>query len=339
MNIEIEHYVTLHDTRFLPIALTMYRSLIHQQPTAHLTVVCMDTESYDAYQRLQLPNLTAVSPESWLNDKLAAIKATRSPREFCWTMASHSYDIAWDQHPCATRLTYLDADLYFFDSPSPLIAEMLEANKQVLITEHAYDPKYDQSKTAGIYCVQFVTFSNSRHSLDLLRRWQSLCEANCSEIKDGLTFGDQKYLDTWAQEHPGVVHVSRMRDKTLAPWNIDFFAKSGSAKPIFFHFHTLRIVSSNRVLAWENYRIGSVGRKLYAAYLNELAMSLENLKHINHSADYFLITGSLRLRTSTAIRSYFNLPGQRTYMSIKMHHSGSPFVIPKIDVACRCWAL
>lgn len=316
MHTETEHYVTLHDRAFLPIGLTLYRSLVRQQSNAHLTVVCMDTESYEVYQRLQLPNLTAVSPDVWLGDKLSAIQATRSRREFCWTMASHSYDIAWEQHPEAQRVTYLDADLYFFDSPTPLIAEMLGAQKQVLITEHAYDPKYDQSQTSGIYCVQFVTFCKSSESLQILRRWQSLCAANCSEVRDGLTFGDQKYLDTWLREYPDTVHVSQLRDRMLAPWNADFFLKNGALNPIFYHFHSLRIVATNRVLAWEAYRIGKAARKLYATYLHDLALSLETLKDINFLVYHFPITGSLRLRTSTAIRSFFNLQGQRTYMPL-----------------------
>lgn len=50
--------------------------------------------------------------------------------------------------------TYIDADLYFFSSPQILIDEV--GDNSVMITEHRYTEKYDQTKTSGKYCVQFV---------------------------------------------------------------------------------------------------------------------------------------------------------------------------------------
>lgn len=311
----VEYYVTLHDAAFMPIGLNLYRSLLQHQSAAHLTVVCMDTESYGVYQKLRLPNLTAVSPDEWLDERLFAIRESRNRREFCWTMASLSYNIAWHRHPTAQRMTYLDADLYFFASPVPLIAEMLEAGKQILITEHSFDPKYDQTGTSGIYCVQFVTFSRSSESERVLRDWQDLCVENCSEQQDGRTFGDQMYLDTWPKDYPTVVHVSELSDRLLAPWNVDYYTQGKLADPIFFHFHSLRIVAADRVLAWEKYRIGDSGRKLYAVYLTQLGESIQLLRSVGYSAIPLPPGGSLRLRTSTAIRRFFNLQGQRTYMT------------------------
>lgn len=311
-----EHYVTLHDAAFMPIGLNLYRSLIRHEPTAHLTVVCMDNETHDVYQQLQFPNLTAVSPDQWLDEKLRAIKATRNRREFCWTMASHSYDIAWEQNPDAERMTYLDADLFFFDSPSLLIQELLQSEKQVMITEHAYDPRYDQSKKSGIYCVQFVTFSKCASSMQILRDWQNLCAEKCSEQQDGQSFGDQMYLDTWPQDYATVVHVSQLKNRMLAPWNVDYYTRSKPTQPIFFHFHSLRIVAADRALAWEKYRIGTEGRKLYAIYLTELSEIIELLKGIGYVIRPLPPGGSLRLKISTTIRRLLNIQGQRTYMTL-----------------------
>jgi hypothetical protein len=56
-------------------------------------------------------------------------------------------------------IIYLDADLYFFNDPKILIKEL--GNDDLLITEHRYTKKYDQSFNSGKYCVQFMIFKNN----------------------------------------------------------------------------------------------------------------------------------------------------------------------------------
>jgi hypothetical protein len=314
-----EHFVTLHDSAFMPLSLCLYSSLVEHSPTAHLTVVCMDDESYGYYFRLNLSNVSAVSPREWMTEELCDIKASRNRREFCWTMASHSFEIAWKRHPDAERFTYVDADLCFFSDPKSLIDEMLSFKKSVLITEHAYDPRYDQSSTSGIYCVQFITFSKTATALVVLREWQRQCVECCSETRNGVAFGDQMYLNTWPTRYTQIVHVYQHPARTLAPWNIDFFCRvEKTLQPVFYHFHSLRLVSKGRVLAWESYRISAKGRRFYLKYLQRLSTQLQLLAEVGYVPTYFPPTGTLRLKISTYIRALFNIEGQRTYLNLPM---------------------
>jgi hypothetical protein len=177
-------------------------------------------------------------------------------------------------------VTYLDADIFFFDSPQILLKEFEESGKQVLITEHAYAPEYDQTVTSGRFCVQFMTFRRTVGGLKVMEWWQKRCLEWCfNRFEDG-KFGDQKYLDDWPERFASEVHVLRQVEKTLAPWNVNYLTQNqpDDFKPVMYHFHSLRLVSPRRVLLYLGYRIGKRGMLLYSEYIQALKISRTILK-------------------------------------------------------------
>jgi hypothetical protein len=148
-----------------------------------------------------------------------------------------------DKHKLA-QVTYLDADLCFYNKPSILLKELDLAGASVLITEHRYTPQYDQSAISGIYCVQFMTFNANECGLKVLQWWQDRCLEWCyARFEDG-KFGDQKYLDDWPERFEGV-HVLQHLGGGVAPWNVQQYALSqregkfyvNEFPLVFYHFH------------------------------------------------------------------------------------------------------
>ena len=170
--------------------------------------------------------------------------------------------------PSAARATYIDADLFFYTSPMTLFAELDAADKDILITEHALAPRYEIAAENGRFCVQFMPFRRTGAAARVSAWWQERCIEWCyARIEDGKC-GDQKYLDVWPQLFGDVVHVLSNRDLALGPWNAQYrFALAGGpVTPVFYHFHSLRIVETNRLRLFTGYRIGAA-RELYDAYL------------------------------------------------------------------------
>jgi hypothetical protein len=140
--------------------------------------------------------------------------------------------------------TYLDADLCFYEKPSLLLTEFAQSGASVLITSHRYTPRYDQSATSGIYCVQFMTFKADGRGLAVLQWWQDRCLEWCyNRVEDG-KFGDQKYLDDWLQRFEGV-HALAHIGGGVAPWNVQQYVVSNRSGKlyvnewplVFYHFH------------------------------------------------------------------------------------------------------
>lgn len=276
-----EHYVTLFDSNFLASGLCLYRSLERHSKDFVLWVLCLDSAVAESLERLALPRLRTIRLAEVETPQLARVRGERTRAEYCWTLTPFTFRFVFERDPTAPRVTYLDADLFFFEDPGPIFAELEGSGAEVLITEHAYAPEYDRSRTHGIYCVQFVTAARSAGALEVLGWWQDRCLEWCYDrVEDG-KFGDQKYLDEWPSRFPNIVHVFGQKDRALAPWNATFMlARNPHARPIFFHFHRFRIVAPDRFLLYRGYRISGAARPLYDAYSVKMVEALEELRDL-----------------------------------------------------------
>ena len=274
----MEHYVTLFDSKFLPMGLCLHDSLSEHAGSFHLWVICMDELVFEQLAQLNVPNLTSIRLSDVEDNRLKEVKPTRSSGEYCWTLTPFTPEIVFKLAPDAKRVTYLDADLFFFDSPDSFFEELENSDKHVLITEHAYAPEYEfRSETSGKFCVQFMTFMRTKEAIEVLCWWQNRCLEWCyARVEDG-KFGDQKYLDCWPELFDSQVHVLTQVEYTLAPWNVNYFFKKIPEPiiPVFYHFHSLRILSPTKIKLYEGYRIGKAGLSLYEEYLEVIQKKLK----------------------------------------------------------------
>lgn len=269
----MEHYVTLFDSKFLPMGLCLHDSLSEHAGSFHLWVICMDELVFKQLSQLNVPNLTSIRLSDIEDDRLKEVKPTRSNGEYCWTLTPFTPEIVFKLAPDAKRVTYLDADLFFFDSPDSFFEELENSDKHVLITEHAYAPEYEfRSETSGKFCVQFMTFMRTKEAFEVMHWWQERCLEWCyARFEDG-KFGDQKYLDSWPEVFSSQVHVLKQTTRTLAPWNVHYLLSMQNIgfKPVIYHFHALRILTPTKVKLFESYKVGKTALILYKQYINSL---------------------------------------------------------------------
>ena len=270
----LEHYVTLFDSLFLPQGLALHASLKRHAGPFTLWVLCMDERAKEVLDRLGEPTIRAVALADVETPELLEVKPGRSRVEYCWTMTPFTPKIVFDRDPLATRVTYVDADMFLLKSPAPIFEELEHSGKAVLITDHAYDPEFDVSVTSGQYCVQFMTFV--RDASEPVRRWwQNECVKWCFHREEDGKLGDQKYLDDWPMRFGSLVHVLTQLDVLLAPWNARRFPYS---RAIAWHFHGLRLLRGNKVLLHGAVPIPKVvHRAVYDPYVEELGRSLNLL--------------------------------------------------------------
>ena len=237
------HFCTLFDRHYLTRGLVLHRSLLEACPGAELWVFCMDAQTERLLRRLALPALRIVGlPELEAFDPgLAAVKSSRNRVEYCWTATPATCLYLLAHEPAADTVTYVDADLMFFSSPEPLLAELGEGS--ILLTRQ--DVQNAADKQLGRFCVQFLPFRRDANGLAALRWWRERCLEWCyARVEDG-RFGDQAYLDDWPERFRGV-RVLR-HPGVLAPWDVvahrlerrgDRILVDGEPL-IFFHFAAL----------------------------------------------------------------------------------------------------
>src|SRR3989338_403098 len=185
----VEHFITLFDNNFLPIGLCLHSSLLEHGQPFHLWILCMDELVEQNLQRLDLTHVSLIPLREIEDERLLAVKPTRSRGEYCWTLTPFTPQFVFERDPQVRQVTYLDADLFFFAPPKLLLDEFEHSGKHVLITEHAYDPRYERfgrAKRGGRFCVQFITLRRSPEGAKVMRWWQDRCLEWCyARVEDG----------------------------------------------------------------------------------------------------------------------------------------------------------
>ncbi len=274
----MEHYVSLFDSLFLPQGLALHMSMERHVKDYTLWVLCVDDETHEILTKLGLPNLRLLKLSQLETEELKRVKPTRTKGEYCWTLTPFAPRFVFDADPTVTRVTYLDADLWFRKPPTAIFREFEASGKQVLITDHAYAPENDATSTLGQYCVQFMTFT--RIGGEVVRKWwEERCIEWCYARSEDGKFGDQKYLDDWPERFPDFVHVLNNKELALAPWNATRFPYGNG---IVWHFQSLRIEKCSRrafSVFFGQYVLPRVTlNNVYGDYVDELRQAVDMLR-------------------------------------------------------------
>lgn len=304
----MEHYVTLFDSLFLPQGIALHTSMERHVKDYTLWILCVDDQAHEILYKLNLPNVRLLQLSKLETADLLTVKPLRTKGEYCWTLTPFAPRFVFEADVNVTRVTYLDADLWFRKNPAAIFREFESSGKQVLITDHAYAPQYDQSATSGQYCVQFMTFN--RDGGEIVRKWwEERCVEWCFARFENGKFGDQKYLDDWPERFINTVHVMQNKEWILAPWSAARYPYGNS---ILWHFHDVRVANkSNNIqtVVWYGYLIPKETKNnIYVNYFKDLrfgAISLLAIRFkIKPQANY-----SIKLR----VRQWFRLPRYKVW--------------------------
>jgi hypothetical protein len=245
------NYCTIFDSAYISRGLLCHKSLLNVEPEAHLYIFCLDIKCADVLKAENLMNCTVLYPKDFECDDLLGVKAMRTNGEYAWTVKPYAINYIFTEFN-AEECAYIDADLYFYAAPKILSACYERAS--VVLTPHNFSSKYDTSEQNGIYCAQFIKFSNDTVGRSLLMWWKKKCLEWCYNRHEPGRYGDQKYLEHIAMQHSVAVANSFC---FAAPWNIiryKFIFEEGvifaidresgeSKKVVFFHFHSLKLLN------------------------------------------------------------------------------------------------
>lgn len=289
---------TLFAANYSAKGLAMYWSLERVCPSFHLYIFAFDDLCADVLKKLCLRHATIITLLEFEDAELLRVKPTRTPGEYCWTCSSSviKYCI---EHYHLDSCTGIDADLYFFSDPTCLVEEMGE--KDVLLTEHRFTPKYDQTDEAGKYCVQFTTVKNTKKGMEVVNWWRNACLDWCYNRKEGGKFGDQKYLDDWMSRFDCAYELQHLGGG-VAPWNMQQYEftevnggvygrvlTTGKEFPlVFFHFHNCRCFLKGylREFFLTDYELPfSVKKYIYLPYIRDYKKAYRTLHKINGQVD------------------------------------------------------
>lgn len=294
------NFCTLFDKNFLARALALHESLMNQCGDFTLYMLCMDDESYDMLKKLALEKVRPLRLSEVEDERLLAVKPTRTPLEYCWMFSSSLPLWLLEKNPQLDMVAYLDADLYFYASPDEIYREF--GNDSIMIIPHGFSEKNKwREKESGIYNVGMMIFRNDRNALEALRWWKDRVIEWCFYRYENGKLGDQLYLNDWPTRFKGV-HVLKNPGANVAPWNIDVFKRSQQPL-IFYHFHGLKIY---RASSWKikAYPATIYDPAIYRPYLEALNGAYEKLQKLRPGWSFGLVE---KLDIFRIIKQYIGL--------------------------------
>jgi len=310
------NFCTLFDKNYLTRGLALYDSLLKFCPDFKIWMLCMDSESYEMLKKLNLDKIIPLKLEEIEDEELLSVKNTRTPIEYCWMMSS-SLPLYILEKIGVDMITYLDADLYFFQPLTAIYDEF--ANNSIMIIPHWFPEKNkSQEKIGGIYNVGMLIFRNDKNGLECLKWWKEKCIEWCyARYEDG-KLGDQMYLDVCPEKFKGVC-ILQNRGANVASWNIEgysFFKKQGelwlkvinSGKEfplIFYHYHGLKFFL-NFFKKIKPYPITVLQKEIYKKYIEGLQDAYEKIWEFNPNWNYgFVPKISIIKRLKQILINYF----------------------------------
>ena len=273
-----ENFVTIFDSAYLPQGIAMCESLTSVEPSSVIWVVCADAETYEILTRLGLEKVNPVSLDSLLSEELRELARTRSWVEFLWTLTPFLFGFIFGLAKEASRVTYVDADLFFFRSPSKVMADFQSSRAAILLTEHGFGPNKIPSLQFGRFNVQFVSITREGYK-KIGKWWSEKCFEWCfARVKDG-KYGDQGYLSEIPKLFPTEFFVAEPKSDFQGPWNADQFAPETA---LTYHFHGFRLLRFRRALLHRGtWAVPKAHHdSLYRAYLKAIAGSLNLIKDV-----------------------------------------------------------
>ena len=304
---DLLHYATYFDRHYLTRGLALYSSLARHSPPFRLWVLCLDPETYRVLSRLRLERMTLIDVAELeeADPALLAVKPDREPIAYYFTCtAAYLHHLFRQQR--IDLLTYLDADLFFFDDPTTIYEEL--GRGSILVIDHRYSERAYRRTLE-----RFGWAPRLNLGLTMLRRddvgeacvarWREQCLESCSSHHQPGSFGDQGYMQEWPDRYRNVV-ISENLGAGLAPWNVASFTYRSAGDAIFveqdplivYHFNRLRIVTSwlydPGLWVYKTRLTPLLRDRLYVPYVRELRRakqlvegvggrvpSIDNLRH------------------------------------------------------------
>lgn len=263
--------------------IALHHSLNNNIKNPKIFILCMDNETYEVLLKLNLINTILVHVEEIENKVLLKKKKERPINAYCWTLKPVFLEYVINTFQNVDRVTYVDADIYFFNDPNPIFKE--SANCSVLLSPHNYTRSLKWLESiCGKYNSGFLSFKKNMEGLDALKWWKDRCLEWCHDRAEEGKFGDQKYLDKMPLIFKNVCDI-KVPAVNIGFWNHGRYKSTiingkvyiNNVQLICYHFAGIRLLSKEEVAFIVGFKKEFI-RDIYNPYMNTLQNVISKVK-------------------------------------------------------------
>ena len=264
----MRNYCALGDTRYLPHLICLIDSVRANFADEYkLHILALDENTQQKLESLRPGSDIVIYPISQVNEdfQIRSVRYMQPSREaisnaqasnkdpgfvqFCWALAPCFS--SWLMDRIKTSVTYIDADIYFFNDIKPFFEEM--GTRSIGLVRH----RIPYLITSGEFNVGVVNFEFDEFGRSALNKWKSFLINSQNNYALGFgTCGDQKYLEVIHGIYRDKIAIVDENFGHLAPWNVTQHKYEDGKiiwkdkKQILSYFHFAHFVIENE----EKYR-------------------------------------------------------------------------------------
>lgn len=258
----MRHFCTLFNSAYQFHSHLLYESICENCNTDELQFYffCFDQDSFNYIRSLNLKNINLISLEELESyfPELKKVKPERSLAEYFFTSTPAICKYVMENYSEVDEIVYLDADLFFFQSPEILFNEIGDAS--ISIIPHRFNFFNYYKNIYGYYNVGWISFKKDKDGMSCLNKWY---HDNIEWCFDRLTFSryaDQKYLDKWKKDFKRVC-VIKNKGANVAPWNVGNYKIAlknervyvDDRSLVFYHFASLKFIDGSYYTSISSY--------------------------------------------------------------------------------------
>jgi SAM-dependent methyltransferase len=343
------YYCTLFDKNYLYQGVALHDSLLATTREFTLFALAMDDEAFVTLGKLARESLVPIHVDDLLDEEVRAVRARTTHGQFCWVNQPLICQYLLNRRGI-DMVTYLESDSYFFSDPEVLFDELGAGS--VSLVPHNFSSEFDNSETAGRFCVQFNAFRNDERGSAVLADWRA-ANFRYQESAPSLYPG-QTCIDAWPGKFPGV-RILEHRGAGVAPWNVrGYRLASANGVPtvdgvpvVFYHYHQYGRLHGGAHELGSYPMTRDVIDAFYRPYVAALRKAERDVKNVDPAFDFrrlhpdsVTLGRLLCAPSSDAFRSYIDQLKRRlrgrfnvypdSFFSANMARGGSnPMISPK----------
>lgn len=277
----MRHFCTLFNSFYQYHARVLYESISKADNAGkRFYFFCFDDASLEYFRQYNAPDIRLIHVrelEAYL-PQLHAVKPNRSIAEYFFTSTPAICKYVMEKYADVDELVYLDADLYFYQSPEILFREIGQSS--VSIISHRFNLVNSFRNIYGYYNVGWISFKRDEDGLGCMNKWFENTVEWCHDKLTWKRYADQKYLNYWKNEFNNV-HVIRHKGANVAPWNVGNYKvreKDGvlyvdESPLVFYHFASLKVVEGAYYTTISSYFAkvsDNIATLIYKPYISRL---------------------------------------------------------------------
>ncbi|MCX7772892.1 MAG: hypothetical protein N2376_07250 [Clostridia bacterium] len=240
--------------------LALYSSLKRVLGDVRLVALCADSQTLSLLRKMKLKGLTPLCEAALNEEGLLRLRRERKLNEYCWTLKPLLIEHLLKSNSAITRVTYLDADLYFYHDPTAIFrkhgqSSVLLTAGEIGIAGLCEDFRRHFQELMGDFNSGFISFKRDQSGLACLSWWKERCLEECLGEPKGGRFGDQRYLNEMPYLFNKVETVS-VPGVNIGHWNApkhhfsvhDGYLYMDQYRLVCYHFSGFRLISRNKIL-------------------------------------------------------------------------------------------